>query len=1160
MQASDMALLARWTRDGDAEAFRQIASRHAGMVYGTCRRILRDAVEAEDAAQECFEALARARSGPRQHVAGWLHAVAVSKALNHLKSQRRRRDREFRYAAETPAAEEARQDDIYELVDEALAELPDALRTPIVLHFFEGQTHETIARDLGLTRTAVTHRIRKGIEQIRRALARRGTAVTAAALASALSAQAGAEAVPASLAAAVAKLALAGPAATGGAAAALTALGGALAIKGTAAVAVLVVVAAGAAYWVSRPEAPDTAAPPTVRYTQLAPETPPAPEAETPDRAAEKPASSPPPTAAAGAAPAQVETGAVTGRVYDASTGEPIQDIHVWLQPMTGVGSNAPGGDTDAEGRYRIENVPPGKRRAQYTGEGLMGLDIREAPVVEVKAGQLLEGLDFAVPRGMAIAGRVVDLQGHPVNDASVEAYTRSPERGLILSDRTGPDGLFEFHGIGKQDQVLITAYAQEEHEGDLTIKRLVSDHYGPMKVSDKSARSLAVVLYPSGSISGMVTTPDGRPLAGGSVLAKPEMETGGRGAERATIADNGAFTVKGLPAGSYALSFGPAGSRGWKAPKPPCDGLRLERSGRLAGIRVAFDPGLTITGRITDETGAPVRDAQVSCTGEGHPGGVGMSGDDGRYLIFGLKDTRYRVVVQTAYRQGPDGSSQFLMAAKDFPAVEPKEATGGATGVDFVLNLHGARKIEGRVVEAAGERPVAEFEALCLGGRERHENSEKLGFEPRRDPEGRFTIDNVPNVDATLFVRAPGFAEAEVPIPAPAPGKPGTPIVVRLEPGASLAGRVRDAEGNGIGNAALFLGEPPAQEQDRHYAKAYTDIEGRFRIDSLPLGTTQIAVMHPQYPARTEPVQLVQGRENTVEIVLQQAGVVEGTIYVGDEPKAGASLRLVGRLPQTQVKTATSDSSGGFRFEGLAAGVVTLTAHFSTGPDGLAVSSRGFAQTVEVIEGQTTTIDFRLPPGEAVVEGKVLRNGAPVPGAEVGLFVAAETGREERRAMTDTDGAYRFEQVPLGPAEAMAFDPKAGEVARAAFEVGTAAMRQDLEFGGGAVVEGRVQGFDGGQGGVIAFRGDVGFDQPLESALEQLMSTDPTVLAGQATLAPDGAYRLSGLAPGRYTLLAFAHAAPAEGRAPDPATVRTATQLVEIDADGSVSVDLSLR
>ena len=59
MKPTDSYLLQQWAVERDAGAFTIIVSRHGGMVFGTCRRILRDAAEAEDATQECFSTLAR---------------------------------------------------------------------------------------------------------------------------------------------------------------------------------------------------------------------------------------------------------------------------------------------------------------------------------------------------------------------------------------------------------------------------------------------------------------------------------------------------------------------------------------------------------------------------------------------------------------------------------------------------------------------------------------------------------------------------------------------------------------------------------------------------------------------------------------------------------------------------------------------------------------------------------------------------------------------------------------------------------------------------------------------------------------------------------------------------------------------------------------------
>jgi RNA polymerase sigma factor (sigma-70 family) len=208
MAISDLALLERWRQQGDADAFRMVASRHSGMVYATCRRILRDPAEAEDAAQECFERLARHSDQPRRNLGAWLHAVATNLARDRVKADARRKGREARYTAEKPASTEITQDDIYAYVDEGIAALPEKLREPLVAHFLEDQSHASIAEALGVSRQTVAYRIDRGLERVRRSLKRRGIPVTASAFAAIMGTQM-AEAAPVTLTATLGKLAIA---------------------------------------------------------------------------------------------------------------------------------------------------------------------------------------------------------------------------------------------------------------------------------------------------------------------------------------------------------------------------------------------------------------------------------------------------------------------------------------------------------------------------------------------------------------------------------------------------------------------------------------------------------------------------------------------------------------------------------------------------------------------------------------------------------------------------------------------------------------------------------------------------------------------------------------------------------------------------------------
>jgi len=203
MNGSETTLLERWRVARDADAFAQILSRHSAMVYTTCKRILRDAAEAEDVAQECFVELMRTRARIRSSVGGWLHRLAVSRSLDRIRGAQRRRQREQRFAEAQSQQVKPEWDDVLSYVDEALEELAEHYRTPILYRFFENQTHDAIGHMLGISESK-----------------RRSIVVPAAVLTAALDISTS-EAAPASLTGSLAKIAIAGagPGAAAGSAA-----------------------------------------------------------------------------------------------------------------------------------------------------------------------------------------------------------------------------------------------------------------------------------------------------------------------------------------------------------------------------------------------------------------------------------------------------------------------------------------------------------------------------------------------------------------------------------------------------------------------------------------------------------------------------------------------------------------------------------------------------------------------------------------------------------------------------------------------------------------------------------------------------------------------------------------------------------------------------
>ena len=79
---TDAQLLDRFVAAGAADAFEAIVLRHGSMVWGVCRRILRDRHDPEDAFQATFLVLAgAAQVSPREKLGNWLHGVARRAAL-----------------------------------------------------------------------------------------------------------------------------------------------------------------------------------------------------------------------------------------------------------------------------------------------------------------------------------------------------------------------------------------------------------------------------------------------------------------------------------------------------------------------------------------------------------------------------------------------------------------------------------------------------------------------------------------------------------------------------------------------------------------------------------------------------------------------------------------------------------------------------------------------------------------------------------------------------------------------------------------------------------------------------------------------------------------------------------------------------------------------
>ena len=159
---TDGELLTRFLSHRDNDALAALVHRHAPMVWGVCRRLLRSPHDAEDAFQATFLVLVRkaATVMPREMVGNWLYGVAHQTAVRLRATAAKRGVREMQMMEmPEPVVAEARGDDLLLLLDQELSCLPEKYRVMIVLCDLEGKTRIEVARQLGIPEGTVASRL-----------------------------------------------------------------------------------------------------------------------------------------------------------------------------------------------------------------------------------------------------------------------------------------------------------------------------------------------------------------------------------------------------------------------------------------------------------------------------------------------------------------------------------------------------------------------------------------------------------------------------------------------------------------------------------------------------------------------------------------------------------------------------------------------------------------------------------------------------------------------------------------------------------------------------------------------------------------------------------------------------------------------------------------
>ena len=170
---TDTDVVAR-AQGGDQAAFRALYDANVDRIYRLMYRMAGEEDLARDFTQEAFlrawQRLAQFRGNAA--FSTWLHALAVSVALNGLRKvdRHRRRERSLEDAAPVVAGRRELDVGARERLAEAVDDLPEIYRTVLLMHDLEGYGHGDIAGILGVPEGTSKARLSRAREKLRATL------------------------------------------------------------------------------------------------------------------------------------------------------------------------------------------------------------------------------------------------------------------------------------------------------------------------------------------------------------------------------------------------------------------------------------------------------------------------------------------------------------------------------------------------------------------------------------------------------------------------------------------------------------------------------------------------------------------------------------------------------------------------------------------------------------------------------------------------------------------------------------------------------------------------------------------------------------------------------------------------------------------------------
>lgn len=383
---------------------------------------------------------------------------------------------------------------------------------------------------------------------------------------------------------------------------------------------------------------------------------------------------------------------------------------------------------TGQDGTWSV-SVAPGDYVVSFNGTqttqyAVGALSREDATVFSVAAGETADASDRLLPAasvqgvitsavdGSPVGGACVRVIEYPVRDTPESVAEACTDETGAYSARLSNSGQFIARVEDPQGRFAF------EYTGDAATPEAAA----PIEVLAGTPTTFDAALGLGASISGLAV--DGKtdvPIDG--ACPSPYVGNDGgyaQGAVTECSGTDGRWTVKGLPAGGYALHLSTgdktpyvAGTWAFKATSQATAELVDVRAGQELAVRnVKLAPGGVLTGRVTDQFGRPASGVWVDALGTfpGRAGpGEGLFTDstdgNGYYRIVGLPAGEYTPLAYSEYFYAPEWSGD---------ADQPSEATpitvkaGKTTTMDVEVGPAGS--LEGEILLSGGQEDTGEY------------------------------------------------------------------------------------------------------------------------------------------------------------------------------------------------------------------------------------------------------------------------------------------------------------------------------------------------------------------------------------------------------------------------------------------------------------------